>query len=134
MARPTSVYIIECAGYVKIGVAYDPESRLEEINVGAPVRATLYRSREFSERLVACNIESRLHRFFAQHRSNGEWFQITPQVAWAALRDAKPLRLRDRTKRHDSVARWEPLTMDEAREMTNQLFSRTTTPHEGEQG
>lgn len=44
----TSVYIIECAGYCKIGVAKNPNSRLKSINTATPIKASLYAHRERS--------------------------------------------------------------------------------------
>lgn len=105
--RPTSVYIIECAGYTKIGVAVDPFRRLAGINTGAPVPAVLYGSRQFETRLTAHEIESRLHRQFRALRTNGEWFDLKPDVALMALRKAKPHKLRDPSARSDSLARWD---------------------------
>lgn len=113
-----SVYIIECAGYVKIGLAADPCSRLKDINIGAPIKAALYRYRTFDSRLVAHEIESRMHRQFARKRTNGEWFDITPREAWAALKRQRPLRIANPKARHDSVSRWET---DEPHDLTNLL-------------
>jgi hypothetical protein len=119
----TSVYIIECAGYVKIGLAADPGSRLKEINIGAPIRAVLHRTREFESRTVAREIESRMHRLFARKRSNGEWFDITPGEAWEALKRQRPLRLVNPKARNDSVKRWES---EEPHDITDILFGNIT--------
>lgn len=117
--QPTSVYIIECAGYCKIGVARNPEDRLRSINTGAPVRATLYRTREFPASLVARHVESHLHRLFRPHRSNGEWFDITPRKAWEALKRANPPTLANPKERADSLARWD--FSDVPHDLTNLL-------------
>jgi len=103
----TSVYVIECAGFVKIGVAKRPLERLAAINTGTPVIATLYGSREFSGRLIAHNVESRLHRHFQRARANGEWFSVPPEVAMQALNAARTRKVRDPTARHDSLNRWD---------------------------
>lgn len=104
--RPTSVYIIECMGYVKIGVARNPLQRLSDINTCVPIRAELRFSREFDDSLIAHYVESSLHRIFRKCRCNGEWFDLTPLEAWDALRKAKPPRLKDRTARHGTLQRW----------------------------
>jgi hypothetical protein len=118
-----SVYIMECAGYVKVGLAADPVSRLKDINIGAPIKASLYRFRTFDSRLVAHEIESRMHRQFAQKRSNGEWFDITPREAWEALKRQRPLRLVDPKARHDSMKRWQS---EEPRDLTDILLGNIT--------
>jgi len=105
--RPTSVYIIECAGHVKIGVAVDPRNRLAAINTGTPVVASLFATRQFDARLIAHNVESRLHQMFRSHRANGEWFAIAPEAAWEALRSIRVRKLRDASARNDSLDRWD---------------------------
>lgn len=108
--RPTSVYIIECAGYVKIGVSHRPHERLSTINTAVPILATLYGVREFDTRLVAHEIESRLHRKFRALRTNGEWFDLDPETAWKALTKARALKLVDPSVRNAS--RWGGDTLD----------------------
>lgn len=120
--KPTSVYIIECAGYTKIGVAYDPLRRLAAINTGAPVAAVLIGSRQFDTRLSAHDIESRLHRRFSAFRSNGEWFDIKPATAMRALQKEVPHKLRDPSARSDSLSRWD--FTDEDLTVTNLLGQR----------
>ena len=116
--EPISVYVIECAGYAKIGIAADPIARVLELNTGSPIRAELYRHRTFASRVIAREIEGRLHRIFRSRRTNGEWFDITPAEAWEALKRQKPLRLVNPKARHDSAARWET---DEPADLTNLL-------------
>ena len=103
----TCVYIIECAGRVKIGVANDPRSRLKELNIGSPDPARLVGTREFTSRAVAFEIESRMHRILRARQVKGEWFDIPADEAWALLKKQRPLRLINPKARHDSAARWQ---------------------------
>lgn len=103
----TSVYIIQCGEHVKIGVAKDPLRRLADINVGTPVLATLFGSREFDGRLVAYNVESQLHRTFRHARANGEWFAVSPEDAMSALKACRVRKVRDGNARYDSLNRWD---------------------------
>lgn len=116
--QPTSVYVVECAGRVKIGVAVDPVKRLKGINTGAPDLATLFGHRQFESRHVAFEIESRLHRLLRGRRAKGEWFDISPHEALALLKKQRPLRLIDPDARHDSVKRF---ASTEPRDITNIL-------------
>lgn len=122
--RPTSVYVMECAGYTKIGVAFNPAKRLKEINTGAPVRAVLVTAREFECSQVAHEVELRLHRVFARHRSNGEWFDITPARAARALRQVSPLKPSGVKGRSDDPKAW----LDRPREETLAILALLTQP------
>lgn len=130
MDRPTSVYIIECNGLVKIGVAVDPAKRLKTIQTGQPVRATIYASREFSCAKVAYAVENQLHRRFVRQRKVGEWFDLTPAAAKRALNGIKPLVPSGVKIRSDRAEAWLPCSDEEWIAAVNSLFSRSplTTP------
>jgi hypothetical protein len=72
-----SVYFITCrkAKAVKIGNSVDPHGRLAEIQLGCPLPVVL-------EAIMPGNAseEFRLHRWFAEERIRGEWFQLTPMI------------------------------------------------------
>lgn len=79
------VYVIEhpaFAGYVKIGRAFDPESRLVSYQTGCPHRGyRLYASVYFEDcHFAEQEIHARLER---EHRDGclGEWFKISPFLA-----------------------------------------------------
>ena len=58
----TSVYIIECAGYVKIGLAGGAAARPKDLGNALPAVPSLYRSKAFPSRDIAHEVESRLHQ------------------------------------------------------------------------
>ncbi|MEU6071396.1 GIY-YIG nuclease family protein [Streptomyces sp. NPDC047082] len=57
--------------YVKIGYSKDPAKRLWFVQVGSPVRLELLATYEGGRAL-----EAALHRYFAQYRMSGEWFDL----------------------------------------------------------
>lgn len=68
------VYIIENElGFVKIGIAKDPEARLREIQIGTPFRVWVRDSRRVPD---ARRIERFLHDRFKKYHIRGEWFDI----------------------------------------------------------
>jgi hypothetical protein len=86
--RRVSVYFITCrtANAVKIGSSGDPHLRVREIQIGCPGKVRL-------EAILPGSIaeEKALHRRFADHRTQGEWFNITPVIeAMIAANPAKP--------------------------------------------
>jgi len=85
LERPTSVYVLHGFGHVKIGVAINPAARLQGLNIGSPVRATLEAARQFPCRATAIEVETTLHREFRSFRANGEWFAISVDQAKHAL-------------------------------------------------
>ena len=79
--RETFVYVIAAEGdnHIKIGIAYEPEKRLRQIQGGNP--CFLYIARQWGpmSRQSAEAMEARLHHFFDAFRIRGEWFfSITP--------------------------------------------------------
>jgi hypothetical protein len=89
---PTSVYVIECGGFIKIGVARDPARRLKELSTGMPLRPRLVGSREFDCAKVAYFCEMWLHRIYGKRRTNLEWFDVPPTTALKQLRKLDPPR------------------------------------------
>lgn len=72
--RRTHVYVIRSSGskLVKIGYAVNPGQRVRELQTGSPGKLAVAWSIPGRERL-----ERELHRRFAEHRKNGEWFDLT---------------------------------------------------------
>jgi hypothetical protein len=81
-SRPTetSIYFIQCNapdGPIKIGHAYNVESRLSNLQMGCPFRLTLLARCVVTD---APAIEQHLHWLFGPHRVRGEWFTATPTL------------------------------------------------------
>jgi len=65
--------------YVKIGRAFDPESRLSGYQTGCPRRAYELKYAVYFE---DCHTAERLiHDTLADYRAEGEWFRMLPTVA-----------------------------------------------------
>lgn len=81
------VYVIAVLpdGPVKIGRAVNPRVRLDQIQTGNHCALTLAASCELSY-AAAMGVEKHLQRVFVDQHIRGEWFNITPDEAVAALR------------------------------------------------
>lgn len=75
------VYLITCGEYTKIGVAVDPENRLQFMQIGNPHELKLVKV-WYSE--CPQTDEECLHAEFESCRVRGEWF-IIPQGGLEAL-------------------------------------------------
>lgn len=70
---PRYLYIMEGGGFHKIGIAFDPERRVKDLNL--PFDVTVIHS----IRLAAPDIAERiLHGCFGHKRVRGEWFRLDP--------------------------------------------------------
>lgn len=70
------VYIITSDKYCKVGITNDPYRRLKDISTGCPIKPSLY----FFKRVENAKlIESRTHNVLKQYKTNGEWFEISPE-------------------------------------------------------
>ena len=77
-------------GY-KVGRAFDPESRLAGYQTGCPERA--YYLRHVSSYFEDCvEIERRVHSALAEHRMEGEWFDISPVHIINLIDEQSPFR------------------------------------------
>ncbi|REF72369.1 GIY-YIG nuclease family protein [Paracoccus versutus] len=78
MNADTYVYVIAAEGdcHTKIGIAYQPEKRLRQIQTGNPY--FLYIARQWGPmpRSQAEKMEVRLHEFFGDFSIRGEWFFV----------------------------------------------------------
>ncbi|MEY9198735.1 hypothetical protein ABIA16_003851 [Sinorhizobium fredii] len=69
------VYFIKSGNYIKIGKAKDVRSRMSGIQTGAPERLECLG-------IIAGGLrkERELHKLFAEHRANGEWFNDCREI------------------------------------------------------
>ena len=74
--KKPEVYVIGFGDYVKIGYSTAFPFRLRDIQAHVPVPLTIYA--RFSGRQTQ---ERALHRRFAEHRLNGEWFRFDGALA-----------------------------------------------------
>jgi len=75
------VYVIECQGFVKVGVAVNVPNRVGQLQTGCP----------FPLRLIGCwqvedaiSEEEAIHSYLDGYRVRGEWFKL-PKAMLAAL-------------------------------------------------
>jgi hypothetical protein len=81
------VYVIghSCLQGVKIGRAFDPESRLKNYQTGCPNREyVLHYISDYSDDCV--DLEKRVHQYLDPVRLQGEWFGCTPEQAMEAIK------------------------------------------------
>ena len=71
------IYVIEAIGLdrVKFGRASNPESRTRELSTGLAYPLRLLAAVDWPDK-----VESMIHRAFADHRVNGEWFTISVEI------------------------------------------------------
>ncbi len=69
------VYFILRNGHVKVGVARDPEARLAQLQTGNSLPLSIIAKMPFQSRREAMEVERSIHRKYAHHRLNGEWFR-----------------------------------------------------------
>lgn len=76
---PQGVYIFECEGFIKVGIAVDPRRRLGAAQVGCPFEIRLVHFRLVDD---ARDVERKLHHKLANQgwHVRGEWFKVTPDV------------------------------------------------------
>src|SRR6185503_4159626 len=79
------VYVIRSSGgFYKVGVASDVVKRIKALQTANPQPIELVCARHSSS---PYELEKRLHRYLAEHRSGGgtEWFKLSPEVAIEAV-------------------------------------------------
>lgn len=89
-SRPAFVYVIECAGYAKVGVADDTRTRLAALNLTCPLEMTLLGRRRFGNRQDAFKAEKTAHIELSAQRHKGEWFAMGPRNPWTVLLELFP--------------------------------------------
>lgn len=77
------VYVMECAGFYKIGWTMSPRIRLSAIQVGSPLPVTLVGVIEGS-----IMNEAEWHEAFSDKRVRGEWFALTDEDVSRVLHDS----------------------------------------------
>ena len=76
------VYVIRhpaWPAHVKVGRAFDPESRLRQYQTGCPERGYLLHFAAYFPDVVYA--EKLIHDTLADYRANGEWFRMLPSTA-----------------------------------------------------
>ena len=85
------IYVIRAGAKVKIGRSSDPEYRCAKLQTGNPDKLELC----FAAPVIGDGrmIETEAHDILVSNRirQNGEWFDVTPEVAIAAIRSAAEL-------------------------------------------
>lgn len=71
--RPGHVYLIECNGAYKIGIAKNLKARITSMQSGSPLPLTLVHSIKTKSMEV---LETELHNRFASKRIDREWFRL----------------------------------------------------------
>lgn len=80
------VYVIgPKSGPQKIGIARDTEKRRGDLQIGYPHRLVVAFATPHED---ARAVELFAHSILAERRLNGEWFDVEPEAAIAAIRDA----------------------------------------------
>lgn len=95
--QPTKLYVLECAGKVKIGIAADVAARVAHLQMACPVKIAVAHERMFPTRTQARLAERALHLKHAEVRLWGEWFEMEVLDAIAAVvaveEQAAPVRI-----------------------------------------
>lgn len=67
------IYLVECQGFRKIGIAGDVESRMASLQTGNPFPLCLEGCYGFENAEI---VEKAVHQKFAEFRKRGEWFDL----------------------------------------------------------
>lgn len=87
---PTHVYVIsrvnsDVVGPTKVGLARDPQNRLQTFQTAAPFPIALFKTFFLPTRALAHDVESHFHRGARARHLHGEWFSCGPQLAEGLL-------------------------------------------------
>lgn len=88
--RDYFLYFINAGPFTKIGLATNPDKRVQELQVGCPIKIQKFRLFYAGEEDLAFLLERRLHKFFESKHSSGEWF-VLDQDDFAKIRNCKKL-------------------------------------------
>ncbi len=72
-AKPGYVYLIRSGTLYKLGITTDLDKRIAQLNTGLPLGAELLWSVHTA---IPKKFETDLHAYFADKRTNGEWFDL----------------------------------------------------------
>ena len=81
-----NVYVIECNGYYKIGIAYDIKSRLSTLQSSCPYKLKLIAVEHLSSDEKARMSEKHIHNLLKDHRVRGEWFDVSLDKLFSVLK------------------------------------------------
>lgn len=85
LERAMHVYVIGAeVGPVKIGLSWNPEMRLSELQTGNPYPLKIFGTIPVKNHLSA-EVERRVHAIFAKCRMSGEWFSCSPDAALRSI-------------------------------------------------
>jgi len=119
--REYFLYFINAGPYTKIGLATDPNKRLQEIQVGCPIKIEKFKLFVVGEEDLAFLIERRIHKYFRSKHSSGEWFILNEGDF-------------DKIKRCEELCAWNkadpftPLTPDEVWVVANNFIDNGMEP------
>jgi len=83
--RDTTIYVIGAAkGLKKIGLAYNPATRLKAIQTGHGAALSILHARPVHSDL-ASDVERRAHWLLQEGRVHGEWFRVSVAAARQAV-------------------------------------------------
>lgn len=102
--RDNCVYIMTCGGFIKIGVAQDPISRMNSLQTGNPVKISLFGSVGFSTKAAAFKAEKLAHSILQErgHHCALEWYEgLPPEEALEIIRG-----LTDKTEKEAAEDEW----------------------------
>lgn len=88
------LYVLETAGFYKIGRSRDVESRRRDLQVGCPTPVRIVLARSYDMALVI-TLEMAIHDLLRAHRGNGEWFKCSLSTIRRAIRQAERLARQD---------------------------------------
>lgn len=77
------VYVIEqeTTGYIKIGIADNPESRILDLQIGSPFPLSLKGAIKCANRDIATIVERYMHLCYQPVQAVGEWFRVPANQA-----------------------------------------------------
>lgn len=83
-SKQTSIYVIGFQDFWKIGIAYDPERRLRDLQIGNPFDLTVAREYKLPFDL-AYSIEQSMRTVLKNNYKRGEWFQGPVELITSAV-------------------------------------------------
>lgn len=77
---PGGVYFLSCGRYIKIGVTWNLEQRLEQFQLHNPLPVSVLLYIKTATEPAAYALETKLHNRFGSHWHRGEWFHACPEI------------------------------------------------------
>ena len=74
------VYFVECAGFIKIGLAWVVQQRLVALQVSCPLAIVPLGYIHVETSTDALELDAELHKRFSKDRCRGEWFADTEEL------------------------------------------------------